>query len=94
MEEAAGRLVAKGGAEGLECVGFTESGLGLAVKTEDGAARALGPAVVAVLERLGVLSASDRGWTERLGRPIIRNVAGLEVGRIEARVSPLAPAAI
>jgi L-asparaginase II len=52
MEHAPG-WVAKGGAEGLLCAASVE-GLGVAVKSEDGAARALGPALAAFLGPLGV----------------------------------------
>jgi L-asparaginase II len=40
--------IAKGGAEGLFCAAH-ESGRGLALKTEDGAYRAIGPALALVL---------------------------------------------
>jgi L-asparaginase II len=43
--------IAKGGAEGLMCA--AGDGLGVAVKAEDGAARALRPALAAFLGRLG-----------------------------------------
>jgi L-asparaginase II len=43
--------VAKGGAEGLMCA--TGDGIGVALKAEDGAARALRPALAAFLARLG-----------------------------------------
>ena len=93
MEALPGKLVAKGGAEGLECVGLPERGLGLAVKAEDGNARALAPAVAAVLEQLGVLTESERVRLEPMTRPVLRNAAGIEVGTIEARVTELAPLA-
>ncbi len=44
--------IAKGGAEGLMCAAGP-SGLGLALKVEDGAARPVGPALAAFLERVG-----------------------------------------
>jgi L-asparaginase II len=44
--------IAKGGAEGLMCAAGP-SGLGVALKIEDGSARAVGPAVAAFLARLG-----------------------------------------
>jgi L-asparaginase II len=44
---------AKGGAEGLYCA-VSPEGLGIALKTEDGAGRALGPAVAEFLAGLGV----------------------------------------
>src|SRR5439155_569103 len=48
MQASAGRLVAKGGAEGLQCVAIPHRGLGIALKCEDGAGRAVGPATIAV----------------------------------------------
>jgi L-asparaginase II len=44
---------AKGGAEGLLCAGGP-NGFGLALKTEDGATRPLGPALAAFLRPLGI----------------------------------------
>jgi L-asparaginase len=49
----AGGWVAKGGAEGLLCACSGE-GLGIAVKVEDGAQRAVRPALAELLRRLGV----------------------------------------
>jgi L-asparaginase II len=58
-------------------------GLGLAVKCEDGAARAVGPAVVALLDHLGALRPADLERLEDARRPRLRNVAGIETGSIE-----------
>jgi L-asparaginase II len=44
--------IAKGGAEGLLCAAGPDR-LGIALKVEDGGARAVGPAVAAFLGRLG-----------------------------------------
>jgi L-asparaginase II len=52
MRAAAGWF-AKGGAEGLLCAGGP-NGLGIALKSEDGATRPLGPALAAFLEPFGV----------------------------------------
>ena len=52
MRAAAGWF-AKGGAEGLLCAGGP-GGLGIALKSEDGASRPLGPALAAFLEPFGV----------------------------------------
>ena len=41
--------VAKGGAEGLGCVALGEQGLGIALRVEDGAYRAVEPALIDVL---------------------------------------------
>jgi L-asparaginase II len=45
--------IAKGGAEGLLCAASAD-GLGVALKSEDGNGRALGPAAAAFLSRLGL----------------------------------------
>ena len=68
--------IAKGGADGLMCAAGPR-GLGLALKVEDGSARAVGPALAAFLARLG-------HPVERLERAPVRNSRGEEVGEIEA----------
>ncbi|MFI5370914.1 MAG: asparaginase [Candidatus Eisenbacteria bacterium] len=88
MAACAGRLVSKVGAEGLECVAWTERGVGVAVKCEDGAPRATEPAVLAVLEGIGALGPAELGALESFRRPHITNAVGLEVGRIEAELRP------
>jgi L-asparaginase II len=55
MEETGGEVLSKVGAEGVHAVAIPAAGLGLAVKVEDGASRAQHPAVLALLQRLGVL---------------------------------------
>jgi L-asparaginase II len=45
--------IAKGGAEGLLCAASPD-GLGVAVKVEDGASRAVGPGTAAFLARVGI----------------------------------------
>lgn len=87
MAATGGRLVAKGGAEGLLLVALTDRGLGLAIKCEDGTARAIAPASVAVLERLGALGAAELAGLGALRRPVVTNVVGLEVGHIEASLA-------
>jgi L-asparaginase II len=93
MQRTGGRLVAKGGAEGLECVGVPERRLGLALKCEDGQARGLAPATLGVLEQLGELSLDERSGLEGSRRPIVTNHAGREVGRLEAVIKVLATTA-
>jgi L-asparaginase II len=82
MEACAGRIVAKGGAEGLECFGIPERGLGAALKARDGASRPLGPAAVALLDHLGVLSEAERERLAPSREPAFRNHSGREVGRL------------
>jgi L-asparaginase II len=93
MELAGSSLVAKGGAEGLECVGCPGPGWGVALKVEDGNDRAVGPALLALLGALDLVDASLAARLGDVSRPVLRNHAGLEVGAIEAAVLELAPAA-
>ena len=93
MEASGSRLVAKGGAEGLECVALPEARLGLAVKCEDGHARAMGPAVLGVLEHLEELSRAELDSLREWSRPVLHNHAGLHVGSLEASVRVLSTAA-
>ena len=56
IEETGGEVVAKVGAEGVHSVAVPGASLGFALKVEDGASRAQHPAVLRLLQRLGVLS--------------------------------------
>jgi L-asparaginase II len=67
--------IAKGGAEACFCAAGPD-GLGVALKSEDGASRALHPALAAFLERLGHVLPPDFGT-----RPV-HNSRGDEVGAI------------
>ena len=93
MEETRGRLVAKGGAEGLECVGLPVRRWGLALKCEDGQARGIAAATLALLEHLEELLEAELERFARLRRPVVTNHAGLEVGALEAVVRVLSPSA-
>jgi L-asparaginase II len=92
MEATRGRLLAKGGAEGLECVAIPGRGLGLALKSLDGSSRALAPALLALLEHLGELGEAERERLAASRRPILRNHGGREVGHLEAVVRSPMPA--
>ena len=79
LMRAAPGWLAKGGAEGLLCAAGPD-GIGVALKTEDGAARAHAPALAAFLGPLGgrlpdlarCRSATRRG--ERVGEIVVRLV--------------------
>ena len=68
--------VAKGGAEGLLCA-VSADGLGVALKVEDGAQRAMRPALAAFLMSLGVDA-------EELGAVQLTNSRGEVVGELRA----------
>ncbi len=86
MQATDGRIIAKTGAEGLLCLADRSSGAGMAVKVIDGSTRALGPATIAVLGRLGWLSdleISDERLSE-LSHPQLRATTGEAVAEIVA----------
>ena len=72
--------VAKGGAEGLLCA-VSADGLGVALKVEDGAQRAVRPALAAFLMSLGVEA-------EELGAVQVENSRGEVVGKLRAIWKP------
>lgn len=89
--QAAPVWVAKGGAEGLECLGATSPALGCAVKIEDGAGRAVAPAVLALLEACELLDSASLESLAAFRRPVLHNHAGLLVGALEVEAQRLEP---
>lgn len=86
----AGIAQVKTGAEGVFCAILPTLGLGVALKIDDGAARAAEVAMAAILLHVGLL---DRAGYEELLAPPILNVVGLRVGEMRPGASWLAPAA-
>ena len=76
------RVFVKTGAEGVFCGAIPGAGLGVAIKIDDGAARASEVAMAGVIERFVPLDDEDRAALERLLRPALRNWNGIEVGAI------------
>jgi L-asparaginase II len=79
--EAAEGVVVKVGAEGLVCAGIAGAGLGVAIKAEDGAARAQAPAIVHALRLLGAMDQVDA--VAGHARPPLMG-GGAPVGHLEA----------
>jgi L-asparaginase II len=84
LRASAGRIVAKVGAEGVYCAAVPEAGLGVALKIEDGATRAAGPALLATLQDLDVLRPAERTELQDLAAPELRNTRGERVGELRA----------
>jgi len=80
IEHFGGRVLVKSGAEGVVCGALPEAGLGIAVKCDDGAARAAEVAMAALIARLLALDDADRAALAPLVRPGLRNWNGVEVG--------------
>lgn len=82
IEAAAGKAFVKLGAEGTYIGGIPASGLGFAIKVEDGGRRAVEVALVKVLEELGVLTEAAVTAISHHGNPIVYNTRGEAVGEI------------
>lgn len=85
IQAGGGRWIGKAGAEGVYGVAIRTLGVGIAVKVDDGNARAAYPAVVEVLSQLGALTAADHASLESFWHPVLRNHQAKEVGRIQPR---------
>jgi L-asparaginase II len=83
---AAPDLIAKEGAEALDCAVSLRDGIGVAVKVADGGYRAAGPAMIAVLDQLGVLPSAARRSLRTVFRAPVRG-GGSAVGSLEAVVN-------
>jgi L-asparaginase II len=70
----------KTGAEGMMCAAIPERGMGVALKIEDGAARASDPAIV---HALGLLDVLDPAAVPRFARPPVQG-GGRQVGELVA----------
>ncbi|MGH7496468.1 MAG: asparaginase [bacterium] len=87
MRATHGRILAKTGAEGIECIAIDgPEPLGMAIKVADGAARVIPVIVLAVLEKLQVLSAAELEQLSKYRRLPLRNHCGLETGWIEPAI--------
>ena len=97
IESFGGELLGKEGAEGFYGMAlfpslgkrgsrpelFDSGPLGIAIKIADGSmARARDPVIIEILRQLGI-DLSDKERLEPFARPIVKNVAGRDVGAIE-----------
>lgn len=82
MDAGGGDWVAKVGADAVQAIGVRSAGIGIAIKIADGNSRALHPAVVAVLDQLGLLDEARRTALERYRQPALRNARGTVAGDI------------
>lgn len=74
------RLLAKAGAEACYGVSLLDRGWGMAIKIEDGNARAVPVAVSEALRQLGALADAEVAALARHARPVLRNYRGEIVG--------------
>jgi L-asparaginase II len=84
MEAFGGRVMQKGGAEGVQCGAIRDKGWGYALKCDDGNMQA---SVVMVANLLLRFASPDEAQAELLGtfaRQVVKNVRGFEVGELRA----------
>lgn len=82
MRSGRGDWVAKIGAEGVQAIGIRSRGIGIAVKVIDGQKRGLFPAVVAVLDALGLADAAAAAELGPWGRHRLANYRGTVIGDV------------
>ena len=83
MEVAPGRIFVKTGAEGVFCAAIPERGLGIAVKCDDGTARAADSIVAGILARF--FDGNVQAKLDAIANHTMRNWNGIAVG--DVRVS-------
>ena len=81
-----GRVVAKVGAEGVFAALVPGAELGVVLKVADGGKRAAGPALIAVLRALGVMTGEEVGALASYAEPDVLNTRGERVGAVRAVV--------
>jgi L-asparaginase II len=76
------RAFVKVGAEGVYCAALPELGYGVALKVDDGHARAAEAMMASLILRFLPLNDEDRKAVEALAQPVLKNWNGIEVGQI------------
>ena len=86
-----GKIVLKTGAEGVYAAAIPARGIGMAVKIDDGAARAAEIVLTALLLRHAELDAVQTERFRALLNPPLHNVAGREVGHVTPAATLITP---
>lgn len=84
MEIFGGRLMVKVGAEGVFCGALRDSGLGFALKCDDGNPQAAVAMVAALLEAIASPDAAQADFLRRFSHKPVSNWRGIEVGFLAA----------
>jgi len=84
MDAARGKIVCKGGAEALHCVGLVGQDIGIAVKIEDGGPRGREILSLETLRQLGALDEEQMKVLAHLHQPEVRNHGGTLCGVAKA----------
>jgi L-asparaginase II len=86
MRVTRGRVFARVGAEGGCAAGVPGAECGIALKVEDGSTRASGPALIGVLQRLGLLTDDELAELDDHARPSLLNTRNEHVGEVRAEI--------
>jgi len=82
MKVANPRLFGKAGAEAVYLIGDKETGVGIAIKIEDGNGRATYPAAVETLRQLGFLDEDQLNNLKQHYHPVLKNARQEEIGEL------------
>jgi L-asparaginase II len=82
MEIEDGRMFGKAGAEGVYCIGDLKTGLGIAIKIEDGNGRATSPVAVEVLKQLNLLTERQSERLQEYHYPKLKNARQEVIGQL------------
>lgn len=91
MNVVKGKMFGKAGAEGVYCIGDLKTGIGIAIKIEDGNARATSPVAVEVMKQLGLLSEKELELLKEYHSPSIQNARNEKVGSLLANFTLQVP---
>jgi L-asparaginase II len=84
MQRLGERVFCKVGAEGVFCAALPEQGLGVAIKIDDGIARAAEVVMAAVIEALVQLDDAERTFIHAFSDVPLKNWNGIRVGELRA----------
>jgi L-asparaginase II len=84
MEAFKGRVMQKGGAEGVQCGAIRDKGWGYALKCDDGRMEASHVMVAELLLAFAEPDEAQKAVLQKFARQTIRNVRGLDVGEMRA----------
>jgi L-asparaginase II len=82
VEETAGRVITKVGAEGVHSAALLDRNVGITIKVEDGASRAQYPAVLRLLQLLEALPDPLPARLQDFARTRVKNTRGEVVGEV------------
>jgi len=84
MEQFGRRAFIKSGAEGVFCAGVRDSGIGIALKCDDGAERGGRIMLAALLRHVGAMDDADAKALSAFTAPTVENRRGATVGEVRA----------